>query len=408
MPSARAGAARLRAHHTIARSWGSSLHGEPLCGRVLCYAIGAPDCTLIVTEGLSAKTSAVAGLDVVGRAHFGVFPLRGKPLNVRGRARARARSVSVLVSTLSVLVSTFRAWQVRDAPRAKVRSYSMLCYAVLCYAMLCYAVLCCAVLCYAMLAMAKVEANAELHHLVAALGLRHGASYVTQSSVAVSPRCVRRGCRYRYAQPSQRAKLRYGHLMLMTDQARRCHRPSPPPCSQPDATHSPAPHTARSLRRTRTARTSRGWCSACCTTTGPSPDPSHALCRIGCIVHVTSGGYRPELLHANFVKEFVTPLVKAATSPAAPHTSPPPPPPPPHHHHHHHHPPPPHARTPHPRAHLPTGGLPGRRWSAAAPSSAASSPPPSTSAGSPRGAPASARGCVTSSTRGWAPRRRAR
>ncbi len=42
------------------------------------------DCTLIVTEGDSAKTLAVCGLSVVGRDYFGVFPLRGKPLNVRG------------------------------------------------------------------------------------------------------------------------------------------------------------------------------------------------------------------------------------------------------------------------------------------------------------------------------------
>ena len=40
-------------------------------------------CTLIVTEGDSAKTLAIAGLSVVGRDRFGVFPLRGKPRNVR-------------------------------------------------------------------------------------------------------------------------------------------------------------------------------------------------------------------------------------------------------------------------------------------------------------------------------------
>ena len=34
------------------------------------------DCTLILTEGDSAKTLAVAGLSVVGRDRFGVFPLR--------------------------------------------------------------------------------------------------------------------------------------------------------------------------------------------------------------------------------------------------------------------------------------------------------------------------------------------
>ena len=39
-------------------------------------------CTLILTEGDSAKAMAVAGLAVVGRERFGVFPLRGKILNV--------------------------------------------------------------------------------------------------------------------------------------------------------------------------------------------------------------------------------------------------------------------------------------------------------------------------------------
>lgn len=43
----------------------------------------AGNCTLILTEGDSAKSLAVAGLGVVGRDNFGVFPLRGKLLNVR-------------------------------------------------------------------------------------------------------------------------------------------------------------------------------------------------------------------------------------------------------------------------------------------------------------------------------------
>ncbi|KAF8398402.1 hypothetical protein HHK36_017329 [Tetracentron sinense] len=40
-------------------------------------------CTLILTEGDSAKALAMAGISVVGRNHYGVFPLRGKLLNVR-------------------------------------------------------------------------------------------------------------------------------------------------------------------------------------------------------------------------------------------------------------------------------------------------------------------------------------
>ena len=41
------------------------------------------DATLILTEGDSAKSLAIAGLSVVGRDYFGVFPLKGKLLNVR-------------------------------------------------------------------------------------------------------------------------------------------------------------------------------------------------------------------------------------------------------------------------------------------------------------------------------------
>lgn len=40
-------------------------------------------CTLILTEGDSAKALAVAGLEIIGRELHGVFPLRGKFLNVR-------------------------------------------------------------------------------------------------------------------------------------------------------------------------------------------------------------------------------------------------------------------------------------------------------------------------------------
>ena len=41
------------------------------------------NCSLILTEGDSAKALAVAGLEIIGREHHGVFPLRGKFLNVR-------------------------------------------------------------------------------------------------------------------------------------------------------------------------------------------------------------------------------------------------------------------------------------------------------------------------------------
>jgi DNA topoisomerase-2 len=85
-------------------------------------------CTLILTEGDSAKSLAVSGLAVVGRDNFGVFPLRGKLLNVR------------------------------DASPSMVSN------------------------------------NAEINAIKQILGLQHGKNYENTDS------------------------LRYGHLMIMTDQ----------------------------------------------------------------------------------------------------------------------------------------------------------------------------------------------
>ncbi|CAI7930774.1 unnamed protein product, partial [Closterium sp. NIES-54] len=90
----------------------------------------AEQCTLILTEGDSAKTLAVSGLSVVGRDRYGVFPLRGKLLNVR------------------------------DASHRQMME------------------------------------NTEIGHLKQILGLQHGKSYESVKA------------------------LRYGHLMIMTDQVR--------------------------------------------------------------------------------------------------------------------------------------------------------------------------------------------
>lgn len=49
----------------------------------------AARCTLILTEGDSAKAMAVSGLAVVGRDAYGVYPLRGKMLNARDAGRAK-------------------------------------------------------------------------------------------------------------------------------------------------------------------------------------------------------------------------------------------------------------------------------------------------------------------------------
>ncbi|KAK4690014.1 DNA topoisomerase II, partial [Tremellales sp. Uapishka_1] len=88
----------------------------------------AKNCTLILTEGDSAKALAVSGLSVVGRDIYGVFPLRGKLLNVREAAHD------------------------------------------------------------------QIVKNVELQHIKQILGLKHNHDYTSTDS------------------------LRYGHLMIMTDQ----------------------------------------------------------------------------------------------------------------------------------------------------------------------------------------------
>lgn len=54
------------------------------------------DCTLIITEGESAKALAIAGLEVVGREKYGVISLRGKVVNVSIKARDAFKSQEIL------------------------------------------------------------------------------------------------------------------------------------------------------------------------------------------------------------------------------------------------------------------------------------------------------------------------
>lgn len=61
------------------------------------------DCTLIVTEGDSAKSLAMAGLSVVGRDTYGVFPLRGKPLNVRDATTSQVTKNEEIKNLLEII-----------------------------------------------------------------------------------------------------------------------------------------------------------------------------------------------------------------------------------------------------------------------------------------------------------------
>jgi DNA topoisomerase-2 len=80
------------------------LRGVPKCDDALLA--GSPkssECTLILTEGDSAAASAVAGLAVVGRERWGVFPLRGKLLNVRDITIQRFNDNEELTSIKRIL-----------------------------------------------------------------------------------------------------------------------------------------------------------------------------------------------------------------------------------------------------------------------------------------------------------------
>ncbi|TKR77495.1 hypothetical protein L596_018459 [Steinernema carpocapsae] len=69
----------------------------------------ASECSLIVTEGDSAKALAIAGLGVIGRDRYGVFPIRGKLLNVRQVPKKKAldnAEVSALMQILGLKFGT--------------------------------------------------------------------------------------------------------------------------------------------------------------------------------------------------------------------------------------------------------------------------------------------------------------
>lgn len=60
-------------------------------------------CSLILCEGDSAKGMAVAGFSIVGRDYYGVFPLKGKVLNVRDAAADKIRDNAEIAKILTIL-----------------------------------------------------------------------------------------------------------------------------------------------------------------------------------------------------------------------------------------------------------------------------------------------------------------
>lgn len=61
------------------------------------------ECSLILTEGDSAKSMAIAGLSVVGRDKWGVFPLKGKVLNVKDLAAKKINENDEIANLKKIL-----------------------------------------------------------------------------------------------------------------------------------------------------------------------------------------------------------------------------------------------------------------------------------------------------------------
>ena len=61
------------------------------------------ECTLILTEGDSAATSAISGLKIVGRESWGVFPLKGKMLNVKDISQIKFNQNEELTAIKKIL-----------------------------------------------------------------------------------------------------------------------------------------------------------------------------------------------------------------------------------------------------------------------------------------------------------------
>ena len=68
----------------------------------------AAGCTLILTEGDSAKTLAMAGLGVIGRDYYGVYPLKGKLLNVREASHKQIMENKEITDLVKIMGLTYK------------------------------------------------------------------------------------------------------------------------------------------------------------------------------------------------------------------------------------------------------------------------------------------------------------
>lgn len=90
-----------------------------------CGGKFSKDCTLIVCEGKSAKTFAVSGIVTgfdgkSGRNWFGIYPLRGKPLNVRNKSSKKIVANKEITELIQILGLSYDKDYTNDKEFAKL------------------------------------------------------------------------------------------------------------------------------------------------------------------------------------------------------------------------------------------------------------------------------------------------
>ena len=99
--------AAVTAANKTARASGAKQSGMLIMDKLHDATAGPAErhkCTLILTEGDSALTTALSGLSVVGRKYWGAFPLRGKVVNTRGSGgQSRGEANAEITALASIL-----------------------------------------------------------------------------------------------------------------------------------------------------------------------------------------------------------------------------------------------------------------------------------------------------------------
>jgi len=117
--------AHLKKEHDGSKT--RTIRGIPkLCDAEFAGTAKSKLCTLILCEGDSAKAGVISGLTQQDRKIYGVYPLKGKPLNVRGETLARVAANKEVHELAQILGLEFGKKYTPDDVGSKLR-YSKVC-----------------------------------------------------------------------------------------------------------------------------------------------------------------------------------------------------------------------------------------------------------------------------------------